>query len=347
MKKSKYLLAYLLPVLAGFSFLNEGWITFLPLIIYFGLLPLIELFIKPDSSNWNPEQIEKEKKSLFYDIVVCGMVPVQLFFLVWYLSFDFSSLDVFTLIGRVSSMGLMCAVIGINVGHELAHRVRSWHRYLGDILLLTSLENHFVPYHNRGHHANVATPNDPATARLNEPLYFFWFRSQIGSYIQAWEIEFKQMRILDLQSFSIHNKMIRYTIAHLTLCFGIGFFINFTALLYFLIAAIIGIILLETVNYIEHYGLLRKVLPSGHFEPVKRQHSWNSNHVLGRIVLFELSRHSDHHYKADKPYQILESHEESPCMPVGYPSMMLLSLIPPLFFYIMNERVKMALAAKE
>ena len=343
MKKTKYLLAYLLPALVLLSFVNEGWLTFLPLIVYFGALPLIELFIKPDNSNWDPEQIEKEKKSLFYDFVICGMVPVQLFFLVWYLSFDFSSLDVYTLIGRVSSMGLMCAVIGINVGHELAHRLRSWHRYLGDILLLTSLENHFVPYHNKGHHANVATPNDPATARLNEPLYFFWFRSQIGSYIQAWKIEIKQMRILNLKPYSIKNKMIRYSIAHIIICFCIAFFISFSALIYFLIAAIIGIILLETVNYIEHYGLLRKVLSSGQFEPVKRQHSWNSNHVLGRIVLFELSRHSDHHFKADKPYQILETHEQSPCMPVGYPSMMLLSLIPPLFFYVMNDRVKTAL----
>ncbi len=343
MKKAKYLLAYLLPVLVLFSFLNEGWLTFLPLIIYFGFLPVIELFIKPDDSNWDPDQIEKQKKSLFYDLIICGMVPVQLFFLAWYLSFDFSSFDITTLIGRVVSMGMMCAVTGINVGHELAHRVQSWQRYLGDILLLTSLENHFVPYHNRGHHTNVATPNDPATARLNELLYVFWFRSQIGSYIQAWKIEIQRMKIIKKHPFSIQNKMIRYTIAHLVLCFGIFYFINIMALLYFLIAAIIGILLLETVNYIEHYGLLRKVLPSGQFERVRRCHSWNSNHVLGRIVLFELSRHSDHHYKADKPYQVLESHEDSPCMPVGYPSMMILSLFPPLFFYIMNNRVKIAL----
>ena len=137
--------------------------------------------------------------------------------------------------------------------------------------------------------------------------------------------------------------MIRYSITHLLLCFSIFYFISFSALLHFLIVAFIGILLLESVNYIEHYGLQRKLLPSGKYESVKRYHSWNSNHVLGRIVLFELSRHSDHHFKADKPYQILESNEESPCMPIGYPSMMILSLFPPLFFYIMNDRVKAAL----
>ena len=343
MKKAKYLLAYLLPVLVLLSFLNEGWLTFLPLIIYFGFLPVIELFIKPDDSNWDPDQIEKEKKSLFYDLILCGMVPVQLAFLIWFLNFDFSSLDTTTHIGRVISMGMMCGVIGINVGHELGHRIQSWHRYLGDILLLTSLENHFVPYHNRGHHTNVATPGDPATARLNEISYIFWFRSQIGSYVQAWQIEIQRMKIIKKHPFGLRNKMIRYSLIHLALCFSIFFFISLSALIHFLIVAFLGILLLESVNYIEHYGLQRKVLPSGQFERVRRCHSWNSNHVLGRIVLFELSRHSDHHYKADKPYQVLESHEESPCMPIGYPSMMILSLFPPLFFYIMNDRVKIAL----
>tara|TARA_B100000401_G_scaffold432771_1_gene370544 strand:+ start:95 stop:1135 length:1041 start_codon:yes stop_codon:yes gene_type:complete len=343
MKKTKYLLAYLLPALVLLSFLTEGWLTFLPLIIYFGALPLLELLIPPNDSNWNQEQLEKEKKSFYYDLVLFGMVPVQVLFLVWFLTFDFSSMDTVTHIGRIISMGMMCGVIGINVGHELAHRVQSWHRYLGDLLLLTSLENHFVPYHNRGHHTNVATPGDPATARFNEVSYVFWFRSQFGSYIQAWQIEIQRMKIIKKNALSFHNKMIRYSITHLLLCFSIFYFISFSALVHFLIAAFIGILLLESVNYIEHYGLQRKLLPSGKYESVKRYHSWNSNHVLGRIVLFELSRHSDHHFKADKPYQILESNEESPCMPIGYPSMMILSLFPPLFFYIMNDRVKAAL----
>ncbi len=105
------------------------------------------------------------------------------------------------------------------------------------------------------------------------------------------------------------------------------------------LAAIVGFTLLETVNYIEHYGLLRLKTESGRYERVKEIHSWNSNHVIGRIVLYELTRHSDHHYKSSKKYQILDCHEESPQMPFGYPTSMVMSLFPPLWFKMMNKRV--------
>ena len=133
--------------------------------------------------------------------------------------------------------------------------------------------------------------------------------------------------------------MLIYSIVQLTVCAVVVLFFQLSGLLFFLIAATIGILLLETVNYIEHYGLLRKKRENGTYDRVRRIHSWNSNHVLGRVVLFELSRHSDHHYKPDRPYQLLESREESPIMPSGYPGMMLLSFIPPLFFAVMNKRI--------
>ena len=110
-------------------------------------------------------------------------------------------------------------------------------------------------------------------------------------------------------------------------------------------AAVIGILLLETVNYIEHYGLKRQLNENGRYELVKRKHSWNSNHILGRLILFELSRHSEHHYKPDKPYQLLHSDPEAPTMPTGYPGMMLLSFVPPLFFRVMNGKVERVLSA--
>ena len=102
---------------------------------------------------------------------------------------------------------------------------------------------------------------------------------------------------------------------------------------------ITGFLLLETVNYIEHYGLLRKKKESGRYERVMEIHSWNSNHVIGRIMLYELTRHSDHHYKTSKKYQVLACHDDSPQMPYGYPTSMVLSLIPPLWFKIMNKRI--------
>ena len=335
----KYCTAYLVPITTWISFNSQGIFAYLPLLVFFGIVPFLELMI-PTREEYNDSESTR-KDPIIYDFLLYSMVPIQLFFL-FYFVFNVSSWsETPALIGRIISMGIMCGIIGINVGHELGHRMRRWEKLLGEILLMTSLENHFTPYHNRGHHTYVATPKDPATARKNEPLYVFWFRSHFGSYLQAWQIEFQRMKISKRSKFSLSNSMIIYTILHITLCTSIFFIFGIKPLLLFLVAAGIGILLLETVNYIEHYGLLRKQRENGTYERVQRWHSWNSNHILGRVILFELSRHSDHHYKADKPYQLLETHDTSPTMPSGYPGMMLLSTIPPLFFAIMNKLVEL------
>ena len=139
---------------------------------------------------------------------------------------------------------------------------------------------------------------------------------------------------------SLHNKMIVYSLANLTLLMGIYFYFDLKVLLAFVLAAVIGILLLETVNYIEHYGLLRQKNEKGRYERVKHIHSWNSDHQIGRLMLFNLSRHSDHHYKASKKYQVLESLPESPQMPTGYPGMMMLAFIPPLWFSLMDKKIE-------
>ena len=339
MRKLKYLTIYLLPLTVAISFLGERWLTFLPLVVFFLLIPLAELLFKPDARNMDEKERELASTDPFYDWLLYSMIPIQLLFLVWYLFTFQDANSTLELAGRTISMGIMCGVIGINIGHELGHRTNRFEQFLGELLLLTSLENHFLPYHNRGHHNNVATHADPATARKNEWLYFFWLRSHFGSYFQAWQIEFERMHIIGKSKFSIQNKMLVYTCVQLLLCALIFVAIGKTALLFFLIVAVGGILLLETVNYIEHYGLLREKRANGTFDRVRRCHSWNSNHVFGRVVLFELSRHSDHHYKPDRPYQLLETHEASPTMPTGYPGMMILALLPPLFFRVMNKKI--------
>ena len=138
---------------------------------------------------------------------------------------------------------------------------------------------------------------------------------------------------------SLQHKMIQYTIANMLVLAAIFYIFGFTILIYFIAAAVTGILLLQTVNYIEHYGLLRVKNEHGRYERVKHTHSWNSDHVIGRLVLFNLSRHSDHHYNGSKHYQVLKSLPESPQMPTGYPGMMLFSLIPPLWFKFMNAKI--------
>lgn len=340
MKKLKYLTIYLLPLTVAFSFTGEGWLTLLPLVVFFLLIPLAELFLKPDARNLDENERQLAAKDPFYDWLLYSMIPIQITFLAWFLLTFQSANSTLELVGRTISMGIMCGVIGINIGHELGHRKNRYEQFLGELLLLTSLENHFLPYHNRGHHNNVATPEDPATARKNEWLYLFWIRSHFGSFIQAWQIEFDRMQIIGKSKFSIQNKMLIYTLVQILVCALIFLIISPKALLFFLIVSAGGILLLETVNYIEHYGLLREKRENGTYDRVRRIHSWNSNHVFGRVVLFELSRHSDHHYKPDRPYQLLETHEESPIMPTGYPGMMLLALLPPLFFKVMNKKIE-------
>ena len=338
MKKPAYLLVYLIPITVLVSFQLSGVFSLLPLFIFFGLVPLLEMFLKPNHSNLDIT-IDRGK-SRYFDWILYLAVPVQVAVLIYFLNYmatgTFTAIEY---IGHTFSMGIMCGVFGINIAHELGHRSKRGERLLAEIMLLTSLEMHFMPYHNQGHHYNVATPNDPATARKGESVFVFWFRSQIGSYFEAWQLEDKRILKKDARKSLLKNRVFQYTVIQYSLLFVIYFLLGLTALLCFIGAAIIGILLLETVNYIEHYGLRREQNERGRYERVKPWHSWNSDHPLGRAMLFELSRHSDHHYKASKKYQILESHPDNPQMPTGYPGMMLLSTIPPLWFKVMNKRL--------
>ena len=340
-QRLKYLFVYTIPVTVWIAFNAQGIWTFLPLLVFFGLVPALELLLPPDRDNMEKKIADDEKHQKVYDYILYGTLPLQLGFLCYFLfiinNTPFGTLE---FVGRITAMGFMCGVIGINVGHELGHRSQRWEQFLGEILLLTSLNTHFLPYHNAGHHRNVATPADSATARKNEVLFLYWFRSHFGSYIEAWQLENQRLSLAGVHWFSLKNRMVVYTLANVLVVLAIYFAFGPNVTLAFLCAAGMGILLLETVNYIEHYGLLRKKKPNGRYEAVRHHHSWNSDHPIGRTLLFNLSRHSDHHYNGSKKYQVLKSHENSPQMPTGYPGMMLLALAQPLWFWIMNKKLR-------
>jgi alkane 1-monooxygenase len=237
-------------------------------------------------------------------------------------------------------MGMLCGTFGINVGHELGHRTNKFEQWLAKISLMTSLYMHFFIEHNKGHHKNVATREDPSSARYGEMIYSFWFRTVFYSYTSAWRIANKEMQKRGKPKWSLRNEMLQVHILQIVFLASIYLGFGWEILLYYFAAAVIGILLLETVNYIEHYGLSRKQIADGKYERTMPVHSWNSNHVIGRLMLFELSRHSDHHYLASRKYQLLKHHEDAPQMPTGYPGMMLLSLLPPVWFQIMNKKVR-------
>lgn len=340
MRALKYFAVLILPITVAISFTNTGWITHLPAIIFFGFVPILEFFIKPNKVNFTKEEEQKEKENKLYTYLLYLTLPIQIGFLIFFFYAIQEPITTFELLGRIFGMGIMCGVMGINVGHELGHRNNRFDEFIGEILLLTSLNTHFLPYHNGGHHYNVATPQDAATARKNEPLYLFWFRSHFSSYLEAWRLENNRMHQENRSWLHPQNRMVIYTICNILLLFCIFWVFGKFVLLCFIAAAVSGIALLETVNYIEHYGLLRNKNKFGRYERVKRNHSWNSDHQVGQVMLFNLSRHSDHHYNGSKHYQLLKSLPESPQMPTGYPGMMLLSLIPPLWFWVMNKRIR-------
>lgn len=300
----------------------------------------MELIFPVDTENLNSEEVGSKLKRKVFDWllylnlpVVYGLLAYGLFQVVSY------PLETYEFVGMIFSVGIVLGVNGINVGHELGHRQATNERFIGKALLLPSLYMHFYIEHNYGHHLHAATPEDPATAKYNQSVYSFWFTSVIRQYISAWNIQNKLLKNNGQMFLSPKNDMFWYTILQAVYLFLVYYFIGINALIFAVSAGVVGFILLETVNYIEHYGLMRLKTKSGRYERVKEIHSWNSNHVIGRIVLYELTRHSDHHYKSSKKYQILDCHDESPEMPFGYPTSMVLAMVPPLWFRIMNKRV--------
>ena len=341
MKPLKYLSISILPITVFLAFTNKGWITFLPIITFFVAVPFAELFFQTNKKNLNKEEALIEKENKLYTLILYATIPIQLLFVGWFFYvIQEVNLTTTDITGRILALGIMCGVIGINVGHELGHRNNRLDEFLGEVLLLTSLNTHFLPYHNAGHHLNVATPKDAATARKNEILYLFWIRSHITSYYQAWQSEKQRLKSTNRNWLHHQNRMVIYTICNLLFLGLIYLAFNPFVLFSFIGAAVFGIVLLETINYIEHYGLLRKQNENGRYERVKRIHSWNSDHVIGQVLLFNLSRHSDHHYNGSKHYQLLKTVPESPQMPTGYPGMMLLALIPPFWFLVMNKKLQ-------
>ncbi|MDA7501918.1 alkane 1-monooxygenase [Chitinophagales bacterium] len=336
----KYFPIFILPGLAFISFNSYGWAAWSLVLFIFAFIPVLELIIPSDESNLTEAEEEIEKKAFIYDLLIYLIVPVQYVLLFYFfLTIGESGISTATFWGRIMSMGILCAGFGINVAHELGHRMNKSEQFLSKSLLLTSLYLHFFIEHNQGHHKNVATHEDPASSRYGETVFAFWIRSVVTGYISAWKIETKNLKRKNIPFLSLKNEMIQYTLVQVAFVLAVFYFFGLFVTASFVLAAVIGFLLLETVNYIEHYGLIRKKVSEKRYEKVLPIHSWNSTHSIGRIVLFELTRHSDHHYKASRKYQILKHYKEAPQMPTGYPGMLVMSLIPPIWFAVMHRHI--------
>lgn len=336
----RYLLAYCVPLIAFIGIYYSGFWSYAGVVFTFGILPILELLFPKDEKNHTDAEIESKLKNRFFDILLYLNIFIVygiLFFVLQKVTT--TKLSISEIIGTILSLGVVLGSNGINVAHELGHREKLYERILGKLLLIPSHYTHFFIEHNHGHHLHVSTPEDPSTAKYNQSLYTFWIQTVFGTYRKSWQIQKKLNQIENRSWYSFKNDMLWYTLIQISYLICIYFFFGSIGLVVALLAGIVGFLLLETINYIEHYGLKRNLLSSGRYERVSEKHSWNSNHILGRIMLYELTRHSDHHYKSQKKYQVLEYHDTSPQMPFGYPTSMVLSLFPPLWFAIMNKRI--------
>jgi len=339
-KDLKYLMAYVAPLAAFLGIQWGGWWSLGAIYIGFITIPILEFLLPQSLSNFSEEEETERKHIAYFDYLLYLHIPI-IFTLLWFFftRLEAGGLATYELVCMTLNVGMILGSFGINVAHELGHRSKRHEQAFAKLLLTPALYTHFNIEHNRGHHKHVATPADPSSARKGETIYAFWIRSVFNTYFNAWKLEATRLQKINKPILSLANEMIWFQGYHIIYLVAVGLLFSWSLVPYAIAAAVFGFLLLESVNYIEHYGLRRKKLDSGRYERVSPKHSWSSNHELGRIYLYELTRHADHHFKADRQYQMLRHMDESPQLPYGYPTSMLISLLPPLWFKIMDRRV--------
>lgn len=347
-KKLGFFSAFIIPALVVMGSYAGGWWNFVSIIFVFLLIPVIDYQLGLDTGNIPKEEKEKTGEEFYYRFITYLWVYVQFGFLLW--STDRIATGALISpqewIGFTIGCALVTGGIGITVAHELGHKKSKLEQFYSKALLMTVCYMHFFIEHNRGHHVLVATPEDPATARKGQNFYAFWFQSVFGSFSHAWKLEAESQQRKGRQTFHPSNTMIWYTLLPIIFCAclvatafqGTGT-VDWEIPAFFFSQSVLAFSLLELVNYIEHYGIVRKQLAPGQYERVNPQHSWNASHLISNFFLFQLQRHSDHHYNAIKRYQILDHYDESPQLPFGYPTMILAALVPPLWFRLINPRL--------
>jgi len=308
-------------------------------IIVLIVIPLLDWFVGEDGTNPRDEDYERLSHDRYYRWCTYLFLPIQLAGLViaaYMWSGD--ELDVVDKLGLAATLGFVSG-IGINAAHELGHRVERLERWLAKLALAQSGYGHFFVEHNKGHHARVATPDDPASARMGESLWMFLPRSIFGGLRSAIRLERERLHRKGLGWWNVRNNILQAWSMTVVLYGALLAVFGFAMLPYLLLQAVIGFGLLETVNYVEHYGLLRRRLPGGRWARCSPADSWNSDRLVTNIFLFHLQRHSDHHANPGRRYQTLRSTQEAPQLPAGYATMILLATVPPLWRRVMDPRV--------
>jgi alkane 1-monooxygenase len=323
-------------VVAGNYF--GGWWNFIVPVICFVIHPLFSLVGRSKKADQHDEH--DDYPSVAYRIVALLFVPVLLAVTVWAIyQIQRGSFSAIEFCGLVLSTGIMNGVIGFTLAHEFIHRFNKTDRAAGLLLLLQNNYLHYSIEHIGGHHVYACTSKDPHTARLNESFYQFLPRAMKYTFINAWEIECRRLFKKNHSIRGLHNRMIVFCVLQLSLSIIIIVFAGWLAFLFLLFQGMVAIGLLHATNYLQHYGLMRKEEQPGYYEKVNTHHAWNSPHPKDGLSLFRVENHADHHMHPSRTYEQLSPHEDSPEQPAGYSGMILLALMPPLWFRIMNKRI--------
>src|SRR3954447_4699122 len=313
------------------------------------VVPAIDLVAGLDRSNPPDDVIEALEQDRYYRWITYLFLPIQYvgFVGAMYLIARGDPLGVGGEIPLWAKIGLAVSIgciggIGINTAHELGHKKESNERWLSKIALAQSFYGHFYIEHNRGHHVRVATPEDPASSRFGENFYQFWPRTVGGSLRSAWNLERKRYARKHTHPFHLGNDVLNAWLMSVVLFGAMIAAFGWGITPYLVIQALMGLSLLEVVNYMEHYGMLRQKVGTGdrqRYERVDPSHSWNSNNIATNVLLYHLQRHSDHHANPTRRYQTLRDFQESPVLPTGYAGMIVLALFPPVWRRVMDPRV--------
>ncbi|WP_273453618.1 alkane 1-monooxygenase [Nevskia ramosa] len=328
------------PVLGIVLTVNTGlpaWLWITPVLWYI-VLPVADALVGRDSRNPPEVAVPSLESDSYYKLLVFASIP--LFYVTWIVGAWAVATQHY---GWVGYLGVSLAValtngLALVVGHEIGHKTRRFEKRLAQIVLAVPAYGHFSAEHNRGHHKDVATPNDPASSRFGESLYAFMLREIPGALERAWRDEKLRLSRQGKRVWSPSNELLQSFLIT-ALLYGTALSVWGTVLIPFLlISTFWGWQFLSTSNYIEHYGLLRQRQPDGRFERCRAEHSWNADHVVSNLMLYHLQRHSDHHARPTRCYQALRS-DKAPELPSGYPLCFTLAYFPPLWRAVMDRRV--------
>lgn len=307
----------------------------LPLVVMFGVLPLCDLLLGREGKVLAAGQGTFLERRLLP--LLC--IPAQCFVVFWGIG-QLADLPLAAALPWLLSMGVIGGIVAINVAHELIHRRSRLDRWAGGLLLALVNYAGFMVEHVRSHHLYVATPKDHSTARLNESVYVFLWRAIVNNPRHAWALERARLRRRGLGCWHWRNELLWWhgvSLLGALICLQLWDSLGLVA---YLLQGLLAALTLEVINYIEHYGLLRRTLPDGRYEPPNVLHSWNSDYFLSNAILLQLQRHADHHAHPAKAFPYLEHIPEAPQLPLGYAAMFTLALVPPLWRRIMNPRVQ-------